>query len=358
MKRERLRQVLRRLEAKRFRRRYFSRLRARARRRGTTPSSSKAHRLNLASGRVIVAGQQRLVVRAPSRFCLRGRNEAGVEFLNALLEQLSAKKHIYVDVSTVREIDLEAAVSLFAVLKRFTKAGLNFGGNYPRRKRVTEWMLRSGVLRALNVRYIGLDASRFTSKNGFFRTSGVRPAEDLSARSIEDASLHVWGEVRRCTQVHNALIELMTNTSHHASSASDERTEWWLCVEHVEGEKRSRFCVLDLGIGIIESLRRRDDWRQTVSKLTEPISKRELLTRILNGRIRRSNLPHDHRGQGLFSLKESMDFGAFANLFLLSNNLVVDDPSLTAHKIQTEFSGTIVSFEINEGSNSLPAEIE
>lgn len=153
----------------------------------------------------------------------------------------------------VKNITTDAIVLLASVLEDARLIGVKFNGNFPDAPSLKEKFLKSGFLEYL------FDAKGFAHDSQIFGLRDIIVKPDLVDEVLEQALATVTGDPTTLNGgLYRTLIEAMTNTHNHADSDSEGVQKWWLLVEHHPDSKKVLFSFVDNGVGILDSINKRD----------------------------------------------------------------------------------------------------
>lgn len=260
---------------------------------------------------------------------------------------------MYVDMSSVSEMDHSALTLLMAALVSFKAEGIPFNGNYP-----SDTKLKQTLNQVIGTLYRQefVEGDEYTIHDDFsygvYAHAMKNVSSVLTARVIGSSSEAIWGEERRCQGVQSSLIELMHNTNNHANLDAAGQYHWWLSVSKDEekGGKVS-FVFLDFGIGILASLDSKpkgSKWEPGWQKLRTLFdSEASLLDKILGGELHRTVTGHSYRGKGLPHIAAAQKRNQLGKLCVISNRAYCNRGTGEVKLLRTPFSGTLVHWEVN-----------
>ncbi len=175
----------------------------------------------------------------------------------------------------------------------------------------------------------------------------------LAGRICLSAMEHTYGSKDFSKQnFYPILVECMANTHNHAGDRLQE-CNWWLLAYKEPETKITKFCFLDLGMGIFESLRKKYGKGSIPDKLKfyDPAaSNKKTITQIFSGVKKTSTTGQQGRGEGLGYIyrlvKKDKTIGKFT---LLSNNVTVKigyNANDIVKSLQPDFEGTMYYWEL------------
>lgn len=149
------------------------------------------------------------------------------------------------------------------------------------------------------------------------------------------------------------LIECMANTFNHASYGKEDKVyNWWLLAYKESSTKITKFCFLDLGIGIFGSLERKYKKKKLEEWLSWfiPNKNKETLSKIFQGEKKTSTVNLAGRGLGINNIYRLVKIDkTIKNFTLLSNDIMAKIGYNTPDdikKIKSNFEGTMYYWEL------------
>jgi hypothetical protein len=300
-------------------------------------------------------------IEAPEVLSVVRNPEQVASFIEQLRSAFDKRRPVFVVLLHVRELDYDGLVVLLSILVRFKAKKIPFNGNSPSNKKARRLLDESRFFDHLLPRkFKDKDTYTLQSASSIFTHASTCVDSTLGERLIADAAVTVWGERRRCSGVQRTLIELMQNTNNHAASSGEEDKHWWLSVYHNQEKKLVTFSFVDYGVGVFRSLRSKQPNQSFYGALEHLLDKfrfggeAEVLRQILEGELHRTASGKYYRGKGLPGIYEKYSEGKIANLAMVTNNVYYNSRTNEFRKLEHEFQGTFVSWELNMGSGSLP----
>lgn len=291
-------------------------------------------------------------IKAPKYFSLAHNTEETLSFINKIENSFIHKQKVFVDLSGVEKIANGAIVVLLSILVKFKTNNIDFNGNFPKNKIAYYALQHSGFLKYL---YKEIDESEsYSFENDICTHANKKVSSELSKEIIQKASIHIWGEERRCTGVQRVFLELMQNTNNHASLNQQGAKHWWATISPVADEKKVTFAFIDYGVGIFESLSNKPkenkffDAINKVKNVFNFTSNAELLKLLLNGDVHKTVTGKYYRGKGLPGIFNACKKNKISNLIIVSNDAIADYSNNTYKKLNSKLSGTFVYWELNE----------
>jgi hypothetical protein len=281
-------------------------------------------------------------ITAPEVFCLFEAPEPILKMVDEIKSAARRRRTPYVDLRKVRQITPETLALLVSVVKD-NRLRANVNGNLPIDPAARRMVAGSGFLNHVS------DSVHPESRNlGYIQREGsnVRVTPKDAKRMIHFANERLGrGPSVPSTGAYRVLIECMSNTHQHAAARNPRNRErWWLMVYAPPGTDRASFTFVDNGIGIAESLDRRD-LLHTIKSALGISTEGELIRQLLAGGIG-SRTGLKYRGKGLPAMRFQHERGGIRALKILSNSALADLRSSTYRHLSNGFSGTVISFEL------------
>lgn len=300
------------------------------------------------------------VVKAPEFLSFVGNPDAVAQFIGQLRNRFDNKLPAYIDFEGVTRVDYDALIVLLSVLVRFRAKRIGLSGNTPLSPQVKRTFEESRFFEYLfGAKF--KDTARYSLAAGSSIHTDAQLKVDsvLGERIIAAASETVWGEKRRCPGVQRAFIELMQNTNEHAAAGADEAKHWWLSVKHSKDHKVA-FAFVDFGVGIFRSLRgkKRDDRLHGVlDVMKRKLSKTDdadVLRLIFEGELHKTKTGKYYRGKGLPGVYQALQKHELSALVMITNDVYFNSRTEEYRKLDHEFMGTFVYWELDSSNSSLP----
>lgn len=301
-------------------------------------------------------------VYAPTNFSFISNPKEVVGFIESLRKYYDKEKKVFVHLANVKQIDFDAIVVLLSIMIKFKARGIKFNGDRPIDDACDDILNKSGFFNRL-YNYNIKEKDTYTIKTANIFTHANKQVDSgLWKKLRSDITNFLWDDNKRCPGIQRSLIECMLNTNNHAAGF-DKKGEkhWWLSIQKIENTQRVKFTFVDYGIGIFESLNKKTStskWYGWFEKLTQktPFSgNTELLNLILNGDFHATVTGKSYRGKGLPGIKEAVDRNQISNLFVISNDVYADVSKNIYRKLEKDFSGTFIQWELNSSNEFIDA---
>lgn len=293
-------------------------------------------------------------IKAPANFSLIHNTEEVLNFISKVEECYKEKKKIFINLSSVEVLGHGAIVVLLSKLVQFKTSKIDVNGNFPKTKNAETLLRKSGFLDYLYEKIEEKDEYSFDNKICTHATKNVAP--ELSDKIIQNASISVWGDVRRCTGLQRVYLELMQNTNNHASANNPGEKYWWSTISYKKEDNKVCFSFIDFGVGIFESLTNKQDGNKFFGAIEKVKQKykygtnAELLKLLLNGDVHKTATGHYYRGKGLPGVFTANQRNQISNLKIISNDAYADPTNDKYVKLKNNLSGTFIYWELNENN--------
>ena len=294
-------------------------------------------------------------ITAPQNFTLIGNPQPVIEFISKLKGRFEAKQKVIVVLQQVKNIDYDAIVLLLSIMVKFKAQKIDFNGDFPKDEKARSILTDSGFFKALGGHF--RDENRYDiskSKRNLIHTHAQKNVDSvLTANIIEQASKTIWGEGKRCQGVQRTLVELMLNTNNHATIGMEGDKHWWLSVNHHSETNKVSFSFVDYGVGVFNSLEKKpvgNKFYRVLDKMTSLFkytNNADLLKLIFNGELHKTVTEQYWRGKGLPGIYEAFKRNSFSRLYIVSNDVYADVENNVYRKLNCNFSGTFIYFELN-----------
>ena len=293
-------------------------------------------------------------ITAPRHFSFVEKPEETIKFINKLEKLYLNRSSVFVNLKDITYLDYSAVTILVSVMFSFKTRNIKFIGNFPKNRDLAKLLINSDFLKNLN-KPIGHKLEYALGKeNQIFTRANKEVNSELGYVVMAEASTTIWGEKRTCKGLQRTLLELMQNTNNHADINKKGEKHWWLSVNHDKPNKKVSFIFIDYGVGIFESLKHKPNdnkwygWLEKIKNRLIHVDNSEIFKLLLEGQMHLTVTGQHFRGKGLPGIKEVLSRNQISNLRVISNNVFSDVKNNKYIKLNEEFSGTFVSWELNE----------
>jgi hypothetical protein len=272
---------------------------------------------------------------APPAFSMVENTEETIRFLDRITFHLDRKDPVFIDLSGVTTMTIDAIVLLISKLKR----GRRYAGNFPANPSLRKRLEESGFMG-----HVHGDIQIAKEAHGALQRQGDKRADPrLADQLVSFVTAGIYGVPRWAKPTQRTLVECMTNTRQHASGQSGAAQRWWLMGYYDEDAQKGLFAFVDQGVGISASLRLKFG-----NRFLRGVGLRDnaqILRDVFAGKIgSRTQLPH--RGLGLPDMKRNAESGGIRALRVICNDVYADVTMDEYRELPVHFRGTLVSFEL------------
>ncbi|ESU18407.1 hypothetical protein FCR2A7T_29890 [Flavobacterium cauense R2A-7] len=295
----------------------------------------------------------------PKNFSLITNPTETINFINQLEDRYLQEKEVFVNMKHVEYMDYSAVTMLLSVVFSFKERNIKFNGNFPNKLEYKKKLIDSGFFDCLKTKIDKTLEYKIGKENQIFTRANKEVNSELGLPVMIETSETVFGEKRTLKGLQRVLLELMHNTNNHAVLNRKGEKHWWLSVNHDKENKKVSFIFLDYGIGIFESLKNKPEegkWEKLKSYISSLVNKDDnstLLKLLLEGEIHMTVTGKPYRGKGLPGIRQAMQRNDISELKIVSNDVFSNVSNNIYTKLNNEFSGTFVSWEINSNNNNL-----
>lgn len=288
---------------------------------------------------------------APSDFRLLQKPSECAIFFKRLLSQkdvfvdAAGDRHIYVELKDIQHIDFASTLMLWAVCEELSTRKCFVYGSSPARLECEHYLKESGFYN-----------KKYDSTGKLIYVPSHAQIMEIQSGEVSLSGARIMGFVKLITQVYEYLGVRPTNISKHTGILKEvcgNSVEWgdvrrrsWTIGAKFE-EDKVVFVALDLGQGILKSLRRR--LKDRISDIGN--SDATILSNVFDSYYGSKSGEHN-RNQGLPMIKGCNTDHHIRNLSVVSNNVLVDftNPKYnqTFSTKQNAFIGTLYSWIVDK----------
>ena len=299
------------------------------------------HRIN--------AETREVVVRAPEIFSIIESREKVIEYIDKIFEYSSQDKFVVMDMGAIIKTDALTVSLVIAIMTDRRESNINSFVKHVAVKIPTGNSQPAEIFRKCH--FNDTVTKRIADQNYFMsRTDNVvnmkytnEIIEFAINRGISDAK----------TILNPVLVEIFSNTNNHAS-IDQEKIPWYLSI--MDNGNSLCFSVIDLGIGIFESLKTNQAIKNlpkreydVVNDMYDNEQSKYLSLQIPNGVY--SSTKESYRGKGLKEIYEKANSSTTCKKFvIISNKAMVN--LLSINTIQNDsgfsFNGTAFYWEMKK----------
>lgn len=295
-------------------------------------------------------------IKITETFSLLTNTDKTINHFNSIKDNLIKNIPVYLDISEVSIMGPETLTYLCAFINEPTithRTALK--GNIPINNELKEMFNRSGFFSHVHPYNSQNNVSNDIHGELIHQITRKQVESELAAEVIKSAIKHTFNSDDITNQkVYPILIECMANTLNHAHYGQKEKIyNWWLLAYKEQETRVTKFCFLDLGVGIFGSL----EQKFKENKLAElinwfvPSKNKTTLTKIFQRGERITSTVHlSGRGQGLnYIYRLVKEDRSIKNFTLISNDILArigynkPDEILKLHE---NFDGTMYYWEL------------
>ena len=262
--------------------------------------------------------------------------------INDLKLLYGTNERIYLNLKNVVKITNGTIALLLSVVNDFTANGQRIIGSRPKNKEARKILELSGFFKFMQGE---LEYESEISSNTIIEQGNKSIEPQVTAKIVRSAMKTVTGVEQRNKKLQGLFIELMANSINHGFP-NEERKKWIVSTSHYQNTNCVSFSFIDNGVGILETL------KQKIGRKIETIfkGKNDLLLSAYQGDIG-SRTGLKFRGKGLPYIQDKINKNYISNLFILTNNVILDFKNQKYYEIKTAYSGTFYYFELNKNND-------
>ncbi len=293
-------------------------------------------------------GGETYIAKAPEVFSFIENTEETIEYFIDIINQVKKKiykQRFYINASDVSIVTTDALVYILAILyniKYNISMKYEFKGTLPQKESAKKVFLESGFLNYVQTRRIITP----TKTDDKIQIITGKNTDSVIAKNICDfVSTRFNKDYKFTIDLYKTLIELMSNTVHHAYDEKGVMAHCWYLYAIDKGES-ILFAFIDTGSGIPSTVKKK--W---IEKLPFAVTDSELIYSAFLGESRTETGMYN-RGHGLPALYEKVRSGRLKDFYVLSGagscRSVESENSIILKKenYKQKIFGTIVKFEI------------
>ena len=286
---------------------------------------------------------------APLNFSFIHNASETAEFFQKILKFITDSRHfeksIYVDISKITTLTIDALMYLLAIVNNLNKkfAGkYSFSGNSPVNENTRDLFIESGFFKYVKRRG---NAPIQQNRDNVQIVSGTNSDTDVAKRMSEFVCRLANVDKSKCKFLYIMMIELMSNTDKHAYDDYDNILEpHWYCFAEYDKQDTISFTFMDTGEGIPSTVQKNFSEKIDILKLK---GEDKYVISALNGDFRTST-KQAHRGKGLPKIRSFCAERKIQNLRIITNKakLIVEKDKYISEIISPALKGTLYYWEI------------
>lgn len=290
------------------------------------------------------------IINSPENLSILQNTTQVLHFFKNLERSLNRSLNIFIDMSKIKIISEDAILYLISRLNYFKVKypGYSIQGNLPEHENCRNLVLNS---RFLN--YVETQIKSTPDLNEIYPIKdGIKADPDTVTEILSFVNKHVPLTELNYAKLYGPILECLANTKNHAYKYSAEYNRWWITAIPDKSNDKVHFTVLDNGLGIPKTVRKKISER--VYKMGEYLKIRssmvdnDLIISALMGDYR-TKTGKEERGTGLPSIYEMTECQQAENLTIISNSAYIltgrNKTILDTKKLKSEFEGTLLSWD-------------
>lgn len=294
------------------------------------------------------------IYNAPAIFSLTEEPAIVISYFEKARKALNKDVPVEFNLKDVKQMGPETLTYLCALInnKKFT-SGTVFKGTSPSDLKLKEMFNKAGFYNFVKPQFLINKYSEDLYGELIHRVTREKVKPELAGDVCRSAMKHTYDTDDYKQQTfYPILIECMANTWNHANYGEKNETyNWWLLAYKEPITKITKFCFLDLGVGVFESLDRkyRNNSLGKLMKFVIPANNAGTLLKIFQGE-KKTSTGSSERGLGLnyiYSLVKNDKL--IKNFTLLSNDIYAKieyNAEDKIKKINSNFEGTMYYWEL------------
>jgi anti-sigma regulatory factor (Ser/Thr protein kinase) len=286
---------------------------------------------------------------APENFSIFDNPEESLSFFYDIETRVEFGHPVYFEMSNIENLSIDTVMYFLALLKRIKSSRVAYGfkGSVPSNTDCRHLLESSGFLRYVNS---GRTKKDFTHESQVLQITNGQKADDSIAKRICDFAMSKLSLKRvDIKKLYVMLIELMTNTKHHAYGTDGGRkfpfTDWYVFVRYVIEKETVRFIFLDTGRGIPFTVKRKG-FEPARELLGLGPKHTEYIESALKGELR-SRTGESFRGKGLPKIHSYFTQRHINNLTIISNRGYFAETR--NWDMEEQLKGTLFYWELSKG---------
>ena len=290
---------------------------------------------------------------APDNFSLIDNPGEVIEYFYSV--EINAKAGIYtvMDMSAISKTDLATISLLISIMMDRRKTARLF------KKYVNIYIPRAGSTPGQLFRkaqFRETVTAKGIADHTFFLSRLGKKFNEKYANDVREYAERFLG-VENPGKLAPLLVEIISNTNNHATPNAleeDDKLPWFLAVLEDNESGKIVFSVVDLGVGIFESLRTKgladtDNFEDSIKDLYQNSQSKFLRTNIPKGVDSSTGL--EYRGLGLQAIYNFAKNAIYDKFIIITNSAVVNLKNVKTNRPDSgvPLGGTIYYWEMSNG---------
>lgn len=281
---------------------------------------------------------------APKNFSFIDNTDEMLDYFERGRKLIKNRTTIKFDLSEIESLTSDG-IAVFASIftdKSYSN-GLTLSGNSPKNPELKALFLGSGFYE-----HVSSKRKPLTNQHNYLlhKVSNKKVEPSIAKIATDFAAKYTFKDDRKFRPVYEIIIELMANTNNHASVMSEINYDWWLYVFYDDTTNITSYSFLDFGVGIFKSKQFVRYYNLLLFKFNLDQSTEQLASDLLSGKIS-SRTGLEERGRGFTCIMNNVKNKHFKKFFIITNNVFIDVKNRSSTKLDNEFKGTFVYWEIS-----------
>lgn len=264
-----------------------------------------------------IAKKKEKVLSADRQFSIRDNPDKTIEFLNKIHDSFLKDMPVFIDVSTVQNMTIDALLYLLALIDnmKYKEISFHVQGNLPKDIEANKIFSQSGFLN-----YVDTNTTTISTTKDCVQIYDGKNADPEIAKKLCSFAIEKLNKKRvEIKELYNTIMEIIINTKQHAYNNSD-LPKWYAYARY--DNAGIEFSILDTGSGIPSTVRK--NWLEKINELIAKLpiiqtSDGKLLKSVIDGEFR-TKTKEKYRGKGIPMIAEQNRNNYIKNLIIVSNN--------------------------------------
>lgn len=294
--------------------------------------------------------EKRTEFEAPRSFSFVDNPDKTIDFFRTIISfitnNLNSGKQIYIDISKIQNLSIDALMYLLAILNNMNgkiKNKFSVSGNAPKDPAIRKLFNESGFYSF--VHYSG--AEPIVQNADTVQIVSGCGSDNSLAKHICDFVMMKSGLSRaQCRFIYVMMVEMMANVFKHAYNCNDVLYPRWYCfVKYLKEDGVIAFTFMDTGEGIPSTVRRNFAEKLDFLKLK---SEYRYVESALDGDFRTAT-HEEHRGKGLPKIRKFCTNEKIQNMRIITSkaDVAVLSKGYQSKDLEKPLIGTLFSWKIN-----------
>lgn len=282
---------------------------------------------------------------APSDFSVIANTDQVLAYFDKAEKIMRGGDNINFDISNVEMLTPPTVALLIASINDidFTHGGI-VAGNAPNNTSLKKLFTESGFYNFVKA------PGQYSQNSGNLLHKEVNRivVPEIAASASVRGIKHTFNRTNQLIQenLHEVLVECMSNTNNHANLKIKGKCNWWLFVCTDPNSETTSYTFLDLGVGIFKSASVQN-WFKKITKGTKLYPNIRIVEDLLAGKIKsRAKIDKDIRGKGIPQIVENSSSACYKSFYIISNDVKIDLKTKKAEQLGQSLHGTLLYWEL------------